>query len=136
MLNNKKVFISGVFDCLHDGHRDLLRQAAEYGDVFVAVNCDAYVKKHKGKGRPRDTAIQRMINVVDTGFVRWVCINEQDSPLSLITEFKPDWIAVGGDYTLDRIVGLKEAAAWGGKAVIIPRVIPMSTTKILQGKSS
>jgi rfaE bifunctional protein nucleotidyltransferase chain/domain len=130
------VFISGVFDCFHDGHRDLLRQASEYGDVFVAVNSDAYVKKHKGKGRPHDKASIRMVNVIDSGFVSYVCINEEDSPLNLILGLKPEFLAVGNDYSADRIVGLQEGAAWGCKAIIVPRVRPISTTQILKEKKT
>lgn len=134
MYNSPLVFISGVFDCFHEGHEDLLRAASDYGTIFVAVNNDKYVRKHKGKGRPRDTASIRASNVIGSGLVGMVCINEEDSPLNLILGLKPKWIAVGDDYTLDRIVGLKEAAAWGGRALIIPRVRPISTTQIIKSK--
>lgn len=131
---NNWVFISGVFDLFHDGHRDLLKQAADYGKVFVAVNGDKYVRRVKGPLRPIYTATERMIHVIDSGYVACACINEEDSPLNLILGLKPAYIAVGSDYTVDKIVGLKEAAKWGGKAIIIPRVNPISTTRILQGK--
>jgi rfaE bifunctional protein nucleotidyltransferase chain/domain len=133
-MNNKIVFISGVFDLFHDGHKDLLRQAAEYGRVFVAVNGDKYVRKTKGPLRPIYPANERMQHVIGSGYASWVCVNEEDSPLSLILGLKPAYLAVGSDYTLDQIVGLKEAAGWGGQAVIVPRTNPISTTRILQGK--
>ncbi len=129
-----KVFISGVFDLFHNGHTELLKVASEYGKVFVAVNCDAYVRRVKGSLRPIDAAIKRMQNVIDSGYVSWACINEEDSPLNLILGLKPDYLVVGSDYTIDRIIGLKEAAAWGGRAIIVPRTQNISTTSIIHGK--
>ncbi len=132
--DNRKVFVSGVFDCFHKGHKELLVAASLYGNVFVAVNNDAYVRKHKGKGRPVDKALTRMMNVIQSGYVSLACINEKASPLDIILAYKPDYIVVGSDYTIDKIVGLKESASWGGKAIIVPRVNSISTTQIINSR--
>lgn len=50
MERNKKVFIFGVFDGLHDGHRYFIDQALKQGDVLViSVARDEYVRKYKNK---------------------------------------------------------------------------------------
>lgn len=132
---SKRVFISGVFDLFHQGHIDLLKAAAKYGKVFVAINCDDYVRLAKGSQRPVNSERKRVHDVINSGYAAWTCVNYEDTPLGLILGLKPDYIAVGSDYAVDDIVGLKEAAAWGGQAVIVPRLNPISTTLILQGKN-
>ncbi len=36
----RKVFVSGCFDMLHSGHVAFFRDAARYGDVYVALGSD------------------------------------------------------------------------------------------------
>jgi len=43
-----KILISGAFDPLHIGHILLFKEAAEYGDVVVALNSDEWIIKKKG----------------------------------------------------------------------------------------
>ena len=44
-----------------------------------------------------------------------VIIFEEDTPLKLICELKPDILVKGGDYNLNTIVGAKEIIDWGGE---------------------
>jgi len=48
-MKAKKVFVSGCFDMLHSGHIRFLEQAAEYGDVYVAIGSDRTVMDLKGR---------------------------------------------------------------------------------------
>ena len=129
----KKVFISGVFDCFHDGHRHLLREAAKLGELHISINDDAYVRRRKGEGRPRDHLNVRVENV--KRFVQaYVYILDKDTPIDLILTIKPDYLVVGDDYKTDGIVGLKEGQAWGCSSVIVPRIGGISTTNILKGQ--
>ena len=61
-----------------------------------------------------------------------VVLFEQDTPLELVVELKPDIIAKGGDYSVDTIVGAREVAQWGGEAVVIPLTPGQSTTSIIE----
>lgn len=45
----KKVFVSGCFDLLHSGHVAFLKQAASYGDLYVALGSDQTVYDLKGR---------------------------------------------------------------------------------------
>lgn len=130
MKKKTVVFISGGFDCLHDGHLYLLREAKKLGNyLIVATNHDKYFLK-KGPNRPKDNLRIRMQKILNTGLVDLVCSIE-DSPYDLIMEFKPDIIVTGDDYTIDNVVGSKECKEWGGRVILIPRIPGFSTTEIL-----
>ncbi len=128
------VFIAGGFDLFTRGHLHLLTEAKKLGDrLIVALNHDAYFAK-KGPGRPVDTWEVRARNVRQTGLVNeihWI----KDNPLSLIMHLEPDVITCGDDYPLDKVVGYKECAAWGGRVVLIPRIPGISTTAAIEARN-
>jgi cytidyltransferase-like protein len=45
----KKVFVSGCFDMLHSGHVAFFQEAANYGDLYVAVGSDRTIFELKGR---------------------------------------------------------------------------------------
>jgi cytidyltransferase-like protein len=45
----KKVFVSGCFDMLHSGHVAFLKEAAEYGDLYIGLGSDKTIKDLKGR---------------------------------------------------------------------------------------
>ena len=45
----KKVFVSGCFYLLHSGHIEFFKQAAQYGDLYVAVGSDKTLFDLKGR---------------------------------------------------------------------------------------
>lgn len=127
--------ISGVFDLLHEGHIHLLKTAIKQVNLlYVVVNCDEYVRKRKGEGRPIEDEETRAYKVSCSGYADIVYINYEDSPLSYVKRLKPDIIFVGDDYTEETTVGAKEIKEWGGKVVIIPRVGGYSTTSIIKSR--
>jgi len=46
-MRKKRVFVSGCFDLLHGGHVRFLKDAAKFGDVYVALGSDANIKRLK-----------------------------------------------------------------------------------------
>lgn len=46
---NKKVFVTGCFDLLHSGHVAFLKEAAQFGDLYVCIGNDENVKNLKGR---------------------------------------------------------------------------------------
>lgn len=127
---NKKAFISGGFDCLHEGHIYLLKEAAKLGDLIVAINHDKYFKK-KGCNRPIDSLEKRIEKLKKTNLIKEIYPIE-DNPLEIILKIRPDFIIVGNDYNENQVVGSKECKEWGGKVVIIDRIKGISTTKIIK----
>lgn len=45
----KKVFVTGCFDMLHSGHVAFLKEAAQFGNLFVCIGSDENVRKLKGR---------------------------------------------------------------------------------------
>lgn len=128
-------FTSGCFDGgVHAGHRHLIDRMAMLADiVHVAVNSDDYIRRRKGR-EPIYTAQERMDHLRLTGLVDELSCFNEDGPLALILRIRPDYIVVGDDYTLDRVVGATECEEWGGQVVLVPRLPGISTTEILAGK--
>ena len=128
-FGKKIVFTNGVFDILHQGHIQILSEAATYADILiVGVNSDASVKRLKGDSRPVNDENSRALLLASLVMVDAVIIFEEDTPLELIKIILPNVLVKGGDYTLDTIVGAKEVLANNGEVKIIPLEEGFSTT--------
>lgn len=133
--NNEKkiVFTNGCFDIMHVGHMRYLQEAAKLGDVLVVgLNSDASVKRLKGPERPINSEYDRAEMMSALGFVDYVVIFEEDTPLELIKKIQPDVLVKGGDYSNEYVVGTNEVRARGGELVLIPFVEGKSTTNIIK----
>jgi D-beta-D-heptose 7-phosphate kinase / D-beta-D-heptose 1-phosphate adenosyltransferase len=53
---------------------------------------------------------------------------EEDTPLSLIGELRPDILVKGADYRLDQVVGGDIVQSYGGKVVLADLLPGHSTT--------
>jgi rfaE bifunctional protein nucleotidyltransferase chain/domain len=128
------VFTNGCFDILHRGHVTYLAQARSLGAaLLVAVNSDASVKRlGKGDERPVNPLADRMALLAALECVALVTWFEEDTPLERIRECRPDVLVKGGDWPLEKIVGYREVAAWGGRAHSIPFVYERSTTALME----
>ena len=134
------IFTNGVFDVLHAGHVNYLEQArALGGSLVVAINTDASAKRlGKGPDRPLNNELDRATVVAAlqaTSLVTWF---DEDTPLELINELRPDVIVKGGDYDMRLLAETKLVESYGGKAWALPFVKGYSTTalvsKIRSGK--
>ena len=130
--DKKVVFTNGCFDIIHVGHLRYLQEAAKLGDILiVAINSDASVKRLKGPERPINTELERAEMMCALGFVDYVAIFEEDTPLELIKRIQPDVLVKGGDYSNEYVIGTNEVESRGGKLVLIPFVEGKSTTNII-----
>ena len=127
------VFTNGCFDILHRGHVTLLAQARALGaSMVVALNSDVSVKRlGKGDDRPVNALADRLAVVAALECVSLVTWFDEDTPLERILDCRPDVLAKGGDWPVDKIVGNGEVAGWGGKTVSIPFIHQQSTTALL-----
>jgi len=122
------VFTNGVFDILHTGHLELLRQAKELGNkLVVGINSDASVKRLKGNDRPINNTDQRVKQISMLPWVDEVHVFDQDTPYELIKYIQPNKIVKGGDYTVETVVGHDLA-----EVHLIPTVEGYSTTNIIE----
>ena len=132
-LSRPLVFTNGVFDILHRGHVTYLAQARALGaSLVVALNSDVSAKRlGKGDDRPINALEDRMAVVAALESVALVTWFDEDTPIERILACKPDHLVKGGDWGVDKIVGAKEVAGWGGKVHSIPFRHDRSTTKLL-----
>ncbi len=132
-LSRPMVFTNGVFDLLHRGHATYLADSRALGSsLVVALNSDESVRRlGKGPGRPINTLDDRVALMAALESVSVATWFEQDTPLDLILSCRPDILVKGGDWPIERIVGGREVASWGGKVVSIPFRFERSTTSLI-----
>ena len=138
----KIVFTNGCFDILHLGHITYLAQAAELGDILViGMNDDASVRDQaKGPNRPVNPEHARSMLLAALGFVDFVVIFGEQTPLSIIEKIIPDVLVKGGDYDTNEtnpdakkyIVGSDIVRKNGGEVVTINLVDGFSTTATIE----
>lgn len=128
------VFTNGVFDVLHRGHASYLAQARALGaSLVVALNTDASAKRlGKGPDRPLNNEQDRAALMAALESVSLVTWFDEDTPLALITELKPDVLVKGGDYDMRTLAETAVVESYGGKALAIPFVNGYSTTALVQ----
>ncbi len=128
------VFTNGCFDILHRGHVAYLEEAAQLGrTLLVAVNSDASVRRlEKGTDRPLNPLADRMALLAALECVHLVVPFEEDTPLALIKQARPDHLVKGGDWPIDKIVGHDVVLGYGGRVHSIPFRYQRSTTALLE----
>ena len=125
-------FTNGCFDLIHPGHIELLQQAAASCDrLVVGLNSDASVKQLKGAHRPVQPQSVRQAILASLTSVDAVITFDEDTPLKLIKQLKPDLLVKGGDYQAEDVVGFDEVTSSGGSVTIIPLLDRYSTTSFL-----
>jgi rfaE bifunctional protein nucleotidyltransferase chain/domain len=128
------VFTNGVFDVLHCGHAIYLAQARQLGaSLVVALNTDASAKRlGKGPDRPLNNQQDRAALLAALEAVSLVTWFDEDTPLELITELKPDVLVKGGDYDMRKLAETAVVESYGGMALAIPFVDGYSTTALVE----
>ncbi len=128
------VFTNGVFDLLHRGHVTYLARARSLGAaLLVALNSDGSARKlGKGADRPLNALADRMAVLAALECVDAVTWFDDDTPERLIAACRPQVLAKGGDWPIERIAGAGGVLARGGQVVSIPFEHPRSTTELLK----
>ena len=133
-LTKPVIFTNGVFDVLHRGHVHYLEQArALGGSLVVALNTDASAKRlGKGPDRPLNNQADRAAVIAALESVSLVTWFDEDTPLELIAELKPEVLVKGGDYDMAKLAETQVVKAYGGRALAIPFVDGYSTTALVK----
>ena len=87
------IAVSGGFDPMHKGHVQMIREAAEYGQVIVILNSDDWLVRKKGY---KFMAFDERAYIAGSlkGVVLVTNVNDSDEALRRL---KPDFFANGGD---------------------------------------
>ncbi len=95
----KKVFVSGCYDLLHSGHIAFFQEAAQYGDLYVALGSDQTVFDLKGRA-PLNSEEERLYMVQAVSCVKKAFISRGSGMLDFLEEMKeiqPDVFIVNED---------------------------------------
>jgi cytidyltransferase-like protein len=96
----KKVIVTGCYDWLHSGHVRFFEEAAQLGELYVAVGHDANVRLLKGEGHPFFGQEQRRYMVQAVRYVHQALITSGDGWMDAepeIARLQPDIYAVNED---------------------------------------
>ena len=128
------VFTNGVFDILHRGHVTYLARARALGAaLLVALNSDSSARRlGKGAHRPLNPLADRLAVVSALECVDAVTWFDEDTPEALIAAVRPQVLAKGGDWPVERIAGAGGVLARGGQVVSIPFAHQRSTTELVE----
>lgn len=131
--NKKVVFTNGCFDILHVGHLRYLQDAKALGDfLIVGLNSDQSVKRLKGATRPIQNESDRAELLLGLKCVDAVVIFDEDTPIQLIEQVRPDVLVKGGDWAVNQIVGSDFVQSYGGTVKSLPFHQGRSTTDIVE----
>jgi len=108
-LKHPLVFTNGCFDILHKGHIALFDYCSSIrppgGEVIVAINSDASIRRLKGPERPIHEEETRLalLNAIES--IDWIIIFNEDTPYEIMEQIRPHTLVKGGDYTVETLVG-------------------------------
>ncbi len=126
------VFTNGVFDILHAGHVEFLRQAKALGDVLVVgVNSDSSTRRLKGAQRPINGERDRLALVAALEPVDYALLFDEDTPAALIRALEPHIHVKGGDYAAEELPEAEAVREVGGRVAIVPLVGSLSTSEVI-----
>jgi D-beta-D-heptose 7-phosphate kinase/D-beta-D-heptose 1-phosphate adenosyltransferase len=129
----KIVFTNGCFDLIHHGHVSYFRFAKQQGDLLVvAVNTDAGIRRLKGPRRPIITEDDRMAVLEELESIDYLVKFDDDTPLDLIRQIRPDVLVKGADYSREQVVGWDVVEAYGGRVALAPLMDGRSTSGVIQ----
>ena len=126
-------FTNGVFDLLHRGHVETLREARSHGDVLVVgLNSDASARRLKGPERPFQSHSDRAAILAALRCVDAVTVFEEDTPEELIRALLPDVLVKGADYSEHQIAGARDVREVGGEVILVELQPGLSSSGLVE----
>ncbi len=129
----KTVYVGMSADLVHPGHINVIKQAAELGQVVIGLLTDSAIASYK---RVPYMSFEQRREVIENikGVVRVVPQETLDYVPNL-TDIKPDYVVHGDDWregvqqeTRQRVIDA--LAQWGGKLIEIPYTEGISSTAL------
>ncbi len=127
------VTTNGCFYILHVGHVRYLQKTKSFADkLLVCLNSDKSVRSIKGPTRPINNENDRAEILCALSCVDYVVLFDEDTPINLLKEIKPDVHTKGADYTIETLPEAKYIIENGGRIEFISFVEGKSTTKVIE----
>lgn len=127
------VFTNGIFDILHVGHLQLLKQAKELGDILVvAVNSDHSARALKGPGRPINNEQDRLALVDALDMVDYAFLFDAETATECIRTLRPVLYIKGSDYSDETLPEAEAVREVGGRVVILPLAGSVRTSQVIE----
>lgn len=108
-LKHPIVFTNGCFDILHEAHIALFQYCRSIrppgGEVIVAINSDASIRRLKGSTRPINLIDTRIAILNSIEVIDWIVVFDEDTPYEILQQICPHTLVKGSDYTLESLVG-------------------------------
>jgi D-beta-D-heptose 7-phosphate kinase/D-beta-D-heptose 1-phosphate adenosyltransferase len=127
------VFTNGCFDLIHLGHIKYFQFARQQGDLLVvAVNTDHSIRKLKGEKRPIIDENDRLSVLEELESIDYLVCFDDDTPLRLIEQIRPDVLVKGADYQKEQVVGWDLVESYGGHVALAPLLDGRSTSAVIK----
>jgi D-beta-D-heptose 7-phosphate kinase/D-beta-D-heptose 1-phosphate adenosyltransferase len=127
------VFTNGCFDLIHLGHVKYFQFARRQGDLLVVgVNTDAGISRLKGPKRPITREDERLGVLEELESIDYLVRFDDDTPMKLIEQIRPDVLVKGADYRKEQVVGWELVESYGGRIALAPLVDGRSTSAVIQ----
>lgn len=130
----KKVYVGMSADLIHPGHLNILRNAAQYGEVTVGVLTDRAIASYKRL--PFMCFEQRAEVVSNLKFVSHVIAQNTLDYSENLEKLKPDYVLHGDDWkegaqkeTRQKVIDI--LSNWGGELIEIPYTPGISSTSLI-----
>lgn len=124
--------VTGCFDLLHFGHFKFLNFAKSQADTLVvAVESDAFLKKHKGTSRPLFTQKIRKYCLEQVKSIdQVISLSSHPDYVKLLQKIKPNFLVISSNdiYYKEKNQICQQL---GVKLIIFPHLKGYSTTKII-----
>lgn len=129
----KKAYVAMAADLLHPGHLNVIRKAAELGDVVIGLLTDEAIGAYKRL--PFMTFEQRRIIIESIKGVEKVIPQKTLDFVENLTQLKPDYVVNGDDWKTGYQKPFREKVIevlkqWGGELVEVPYTKNISSTQL------
>lgn len=133
MSKRPTVYVGMSADLVHPGHINILRTAAELGDVVIGLLTDAAIASYKRL--PHMTYEQRRAVVENLKGVTRVVPQETLDYVPNLEQVRPDYVVHGDDWRTGvqqqtRQWVIDALAQWGGELVEVPYTQGISSTQL------
>lgn len=131
-MDNQTVFVNGVFDIVHIGHKRLIEYAKSLGKtLIIGIDSDKRVEAMKGELRPINNAeIRAEFLEAMKGVSLVVEFNSDEELCKHIQELEVDIMVVGSEYKEKKVIGSEYAK----EVRYFEKVGNFSTTNILKNE--